>query len=42
VKKNEMHRACSTHGKEGSLREVCGGENLKERGHLKLLGYREE
>jgi len=31
VKKNGMHRACSTYGKEARCREVCGGTNLRER-----------
>jgi len=39
VKKNEMHRACSTHGEEERCRQVCGGTNLRERESFESLGF---
>jgi len=39
VKKNEMHRACSTYEEEERCRQVCGGANLRERESFENLGF---
>jgi hypothetical protein len=39
VKKNEMHRACSTYGEEKRCRQVCGGANLRGRENFESLGF---
>jgi len=39
VKKNEMHRVCSTYGEEERRRQFCGGAKLRAREKLESLGF---